>query len=98
MIKTGLALDDKQLAEEARRMQLGEINTKKPSKKVKKDDEETKRLKLINAKSKSKQKQMSMPRTVATAAKKVVYFQNPKKIKERVNKYRKQCTLDHTET
>ena len=55
-------------------MQLGEINTKKPSKKVKKDDEETKRLKLINAKSKSKQKQMSMPRTVATAAKKVVYF------------------------
>ena len=35
MIKAGLALDDRQMAEEARRMQLGKINTKNPYKKDK---------------------------------------------------------------
>ena len=33
MIKAGLALDDRQLAEEARRMQLDKINTKSPYRK-----------------------------------------------------------------
>ena len=74
MIKTGLALDDKQLAEEARRMQLGKINTKNPYKKEKKkkdvDDGKMKEVK---------------------------YFQDPRKIDERIKRFRKQCTLDHTE-